>query len=110
MRVCDNSDRTALDDGRQTVGLVPGSYGEFLPRWPTLTNVVLGHPAQGGSLGVFVGFARLPAGRAEEAVPSPNTKLMRLLAETMLDNAAMNEPLTASSLQNSKKLSRRIEQ
>jgi len=110
MRACNGVDRTVLDDGRQAVGLGPGFYSEFLPRWPTLTNVVLGHTVQGGSLGLFVGFAGLPAVRAEEAVPPSNTKLKRLLAETMLDNAPLNEPSTASSAQDRDKLSRRIEQ
>ncbi|WP_259185985.1 hypothetical protein [Rhizobium sp. BK176] len=87
-----------------------GFSGEFLPRWPTLANVVLGHTVQGGSLGFFVGFAGLPAVRAEEAVPPSNTKLKRLLAETMLDNAALNEPSTTSSAQDRDKLSRKVEQ
>lgn len=110
MRACNYSNRTVLDARPQTVGSGPGFYGEFLPRWPTLTTIVLGNTVQGGSLGVLVGFAGLPAVRAEEAVPPSNTKLKRLLAETMLDNAAVNEPSTASSLQDRDKFSRRLEQ
>jgi hypothetical protein len=46
---------------------------------------------QAATLGVFVGFAGLPIARAEGPVPPSNTKLKRLLAEAMLDNAALKD-------------------
>ncbi|MDQ0564217.1 hypothetical protein QO004_006035 [Rhizobium mesoamericanum] len=110
MRACSGSDMTVFDERRRAFGLGTGFYGEFLPRWPTLTTMVLGNSVQAGSLGVFLGFAGLPAVRAEEALPPSDTKLKWLLAETMLDNAALNEPSTASALQDRDGLSRRLEQ
>ena len=60
--------------------------GKLLP--PALTTMILQNAVQATTLGVFVGFAGLPIARAEEPVPPSNTKLKRLLAEAMLDNAA----------------------
>ncbi|MFA1624806.1 hypothetical protein ACDY96_18920 [Rhizobium mongolense] len=53
--------------------------------------MILRNAVQTATLGVFVEFAGLPISRAEEPVPPSNTKLKRLLAEAMLDNAALKD-------------------
>ncbi len=74
---------------RRAVASDPSIDGA-LPRWPALTTLILGNAVQTATLDVFVEVAGLPIARAE--VPSSTMKLKRLLAEAMLDNAALKDP------------------
>ncbi|MGO7754287.1 hypothetical protein [Rhizobium ruizarguesonis] len=63
----------------------PSFDAESLPQWPALTTMILGNAVQATTLGVFIGFAELPIVRTDDR------KLTRLLAEAVLDNAALKD-------------------
>ncbi|WP_245275243.1 hypothetical protein [Rhizobium ruizarguesonis] len=69
----------------------PSFDAESLPQWPALTTMILGNAVQATTLGVFIGFAELPIVRTEESAPPSDRKLTRLLAEAVLDNAALKD-------------------
>ncbi|WP_246763361.1 hypothetical protein [Rhizobium sp. 007] len=91
MKVCNGPDEAVLKARRRAIASDPSVDRGSLPRWPALTTMILRNAVQTTTLGVFVEFSGLPIGRAEESVPPSNTKLKRLLAEAMLDNAALKD-------------------
>ncbi|MEX2692094.1 hypothetical protein [Rhizobium mongolense] len=91
VKVCNGPDEAVLKARRRAIASDPAVDRGSLPRWPAPTTIILPNPVQTATLGVLVVFAGLPTGRAEEPVPPSNTKLKRLLAEAMLDNAALKD-------------------
>ena len=90
MKVCVGSDETAPKLGELSPR-IRSFDGEPLPKWPTLMTTMLGSAVQATTLSIFVRFAGVSVAGAAAPVPPSNTKLKRLLAEVMLENAALKD-------------------